>query len=318
VEKLFDVIRDLKRRGVAIIYISHKLDEIFRVADMVTVLRDGRQIATHRIGELDAPRLITLMVGRELRSALSRSAAPQGEVALSVRGLGKTGKFRDVSFQLRSGEVLGLAGLMGAGRTDLLNAIFGLFPADAGEITVHGQSARVTNPRRAMARGIAMVTEDRKEYGFVPTMSVKHNLTLSDLGRCGGRFLLNDQTESRIAEMQVQKFAIKTHDANQSVQTLSGGNQQKVVLAKALLTEPSILILDEPTRGIDIGAKAEVYALIAQLARQGKAILMASSELPEILSLSDRILVMREGTVTAELDARKTTQEEIMTRAMPI
>jgi inositol transport system ATP-binding protein len=318
VDRLFSVIRDLKERGVAVIYISHRLEEIFRIADCVTVLRDGRYIATHAIGDLTPGKLIALLVGRELTSIAPRARAEkQAEVALAVSGLTKAGKFRDVSFEVRRGEIVGIAGLMGAGRTDLLHALFGLAPAEGGEIHLHGQKVRLASPATAIARGLALVTEDRKEHGLVLKMSVKHNLTLSNLRQCSRGLFLDHRAESRIAQDRIKTFSIKTPSADQSVNYLSGGNQQKVVLAKALLTEPAILLLDEPTRGIDIGAKTEIYALITQLAQEGKAILMVSSELPEILSLSDRVLVMREGVIAAELNPRQTSQEEIMTYAMP-
>jgi len=313
VEALFKIIRDLKQRGVAIIYISHKMDEIFRIADTVTVLRDGRYVATHPIGELDEAKLITLMVGRELSHGGPRSVEAAGEVALEVRHLTKPGKFCDINFALRRGEILGVAGLMGAGRTDLAHAIFGLAPAANGEILINGQPARIHCPADALAQGIALVSEDRKEFGLVPQMSLKHNITLASLRG----WLIDHRAENRVADEQIRALSIKSHDRNQSVNTLSGGNQQKVVIAKSLLTTPAILILDEPTRGIDIGAKAEVHAIIARLAREGKAILLISSELPELLALSDRLLVMREGVLTAELDPRRATQEQILQHAMP-
>ena len=370
VEALFRVIRDLKEQGVAVVYISHKMDEIFRLADAVTVLRDGRHVSSHTIAELNESKLINLMVGRELKAvlpesedreslmpgrAMDRSApsprpspgtltpalshpmgegeslgvlrerplrfmgslAGPGQVALAVRGLSRAGKFREVHFELRQGEILGLAGLMGAGRTELANAIYGLEPAEAGEIWVHGRRVSMDSPRQAIASGLGMVGEDRKKDGLVLTMSVQHNLTLSSLKQCCRGWFINRRQERKVAEEQIRMFGIKTPHRDQPTRFLSGGNQQKVVMAKTLLTDPAILILDEPTRGIDIGAKAEVYAIISQWARAGKAILMISSELPEILALSHRILVMREGTIAAELDPRRTTQEEILQYAMP-
>jgi ABC-type sugar transport system ATPase subunit len=319
VEALFAVIRDLQREGVAVIYISHKMDEVLRIADVVTVLRDGRHVATHATSELNAEKLIALMVGRELNKMPGRRGAVRnmGDVALEVRNLTKAGKFRAVSFTLRQGEIMGVAGLMGAGRTDLVNAIFGLAPADGGEIRVHGRPARIRNPRDAIACGIALVGEDRKETGLVPRMSVKHNITLASLRRCCRGAVIDYRAENRIADEQIRAFAIKTPDRNRQVAYLSGGNQQKVVIAKALLTGPSILMLDDPTRGIDIGAKTEVYALITKLAAAGQAVLLVSSELPELLALSDRLLVMCAGEVTAELDPGQTTQAEVLKHAMP-
>lgn len=313
VEALFAIIRGLKQNGVTIIYISHKMDEIFRIADTVTVLRDGRHVATHPVGELDENKLIALMVGRELNAAPPPLPATKGSVALEISGLTKRGKFHDVHFTLHGGEIIGLAGLMGAGRTDVANAIFGMTPADAGQIRVRGELARIASPRDAIARGIGMVSEDRREFGLVPTMSVKHNLTLASLRG----WFIDHRAENAMADEQIRAFSIKARDRNQPVSNLSGGNQQKVVLAKTLLTEPSILLLDEPTRGIDVGAKAEMHAFIRQLARDGKAVLLISSELPELLALSDRLLVMREGVVTAELDPRRATQEEVLQHAMP-
>jgi inositol transport system ATP-binding protein len=312
VAALFRVIRDLKERGVAVIYISHKMDEIFRIADTITVMRDGRHIATRPASELNERELIRLMVGRDPSPRETERGTP-GEPALEVRGLGSPGKFHDVSFTLRRGEILGLGGLMGAGRTELVNAIYGLAPAARGEVLVDGKAARISSPADALAAGIALVSEDRKRFGFVPQMSVQHNLTLSSMRKR----LIDSRAEAAVADEQIRTHAIKVSGRNQPVVNLSGGNQQKVVIAKALLAEPEILILDEPTRGIDIGAKTEIYSIITRLARAGKAILLVSSELPELMSLSDRLLVMRGGAVTAELDPLRTSQEEIMNHAMP-
>ena len=314
---LFEVIGDLKRRGVAVIYISHKMDEIFRVSDVVTVLRDGRHVATAQTAEVDQNRLIALMVGRPLDAAPPPRRLDRSDIVLEVRDLTNPGRFRQVSFAVRRGEILGIAGLMGAGRTSLVSAIAGLTPAAAGDIRVGGRIARIRTPRDAIANGIAFVSEDRKEYGLVPTMSVKHNITLAGLSRCCRGWFLDKRAETRIAGNQMCAFSIRASSQNRNVPFLSGGNQQKVVIAKALLTEPSILILDEPTRGIDIGAKTEIYAMITRLAGEGRAILMVSSEMVEILSLSDRILVMREGAITAELSRAQATQEGIMKWAVP-
>jgi len=316
VTKLSELIRDLKRRGVAVIYVSHKLEEIFGLADVVTVLRDGRHVATANIAELNADRLIALMVGRELEPPPQRGAAG-GEPLLEVRGLSKPGSFREVGFTVRRGEILGITGLMGAGRTGVIHAICGIEPAMAGEIRVGGQPTRIRSPRDAISSGIAAVTEDRKTYGLVPAMSLKHNLTLSSLTRCARGWIIDHRAEARVAQEQIRAFSIRARDAGLEARSLSGGNQQKVVIAKALLTNPSILLLDEPTRGIDVGAKAEIHAIVRRLASEGKAIVMASSEMNEILSLSDRILVMCEGRVAAELNPEHTTPEEIMKWALP-
>ena len=317
VAALFSIIRDLKSRGTAIIYISHKLEEIFALADAVTVLRDGRHVGTHRIGDLDEHKLVALMVGRELPVRSQEESPPAGDAVLEVRSLTKAGQFCDISFAVRHGEIVGLAGLMGAGRTELAEAIYGLSRCDSGTIRLRGQVARIQTPGAALRQGIAMVGEDRKTSGLVLGMSVKHNLTLSSLRRCCQGGFIRRRAEAALADEPIRSFGIKTPHRDQSVALLSGGNQQKVVLAKALLTAPDVLILDEPTRGIDIGAKAEVHAIISDLARQGKAILLISSELPELLALSHRLLVLRAGQVAAELDPRRTTQEEILRHAMP-
>jgi inositol transport system ATP-binding protein len=316
-DALFRLMRDLQRRGVALIYISHKLEEIFRMAGRVTVLRDGRHICTEETARLDRPTLIARMVGREMDSLWAKIPSPRGEVALAVSGLTKAGKFRDISFTARRGEILGLAGLMGAGRTAVLNAIYGLFPAETGEILVFGRRALVRSPRDAIARGIGLVSEDRKTFGIVPGMSVKSNITLPNLRRCCRAGFIRSQLENRLADERIRAFGIKPADRNQVVNFLSGGNQQKVVIAKALFTDPQIILLDEPTRGIDIAAKMEVYAIISRLAGEGRTIILASSELPEILAMSDRILVMREGALAAELDPRQSSQEDILRYAMP-
>ncbi len=315
-ERLFDLMLDLKRRGVSIIYISHRLQEVFRLADTVTVMRDGRHVATRPAAGLDENQLIAMMVGRSL-DALAADPAEAGEVILEVRGLTREGRFRDVSFELRRGEILGMAGLVGAGRTDVASAIFGLAPATGGEILIRSRPARIGSPADALALGIAMVTEDRKEFGFVPDLSIQENVTLSSLRRyCWGP-MLRPGAEAAAADEQIRRFSVRASGRNQPVKNLSGGNQQKVVLARALLTDPEVLILDEPTRGIDVGAKAEIYSLITRLAREGKAILLVSSEMNEILSLSSRILVMREGTVAAEVRPQNVTPEEILRYAMP-
>lgn len=323
VDSLFRVIAELKSQGVAIVYISHKMDEIFRIADTITVLRDGRHIATEPARDLDERQLIALMVGRDLQQHLRSEISnfkPGGEAArpaLAVKNLSRSGKFSGVSFEVRPGEILSIAGLMGAGRTEIMNAIYGIDPADSGEIFVRGNRVAIRHPSDAIALGIAMVGEDRKDTGLVLNLSVKHNATLAALrSLCSGGFI-DDALENRSADDSIKTYAIKTSHRDQRVDSLSGGNQQKVVIARALMTKPSILILDEPTRGIDIGAKTEVYEIIARLAREGVAVIMVSSELPEVLSLSHRVLVLREGRIAAELDPRDATQEQILSYAMP-
>ena len=317
VTALFKAIDVLRRRGVAIVYTTHKMDEVFRLADRVTVLRDGRLVRTGAASELTPDALITHMVGRELAQVFPPVVGVPGDVVLEVAGLTREPAYRNISFSLRRGEVLGLAGLMGAGRTEIAEALFGLRPAHAGEIRLHGRTVRLTSPGDALAAGIGMVTEDRKGLGILPAMSVRSNLTLSSLGRFSGLTGLDAASEARTADEQIRAFAIKTSGREQPIGQLSGGNQQKVLLARTLLPGPDLVILDEPTRGIDIGAKAEIYALIGRLAAEGKAVLLISSELPEVLSLTHRLLVLRQGELTAELDPRCATQEEILRHAIP-
>jgi inositol transport system ATP-binding protein len=316
-EALFRTIADLQQRGIALVYISHKLAEVFQLAHRVTVLRDGCQLGTHPINELTPDRLIALMVGRKLDPVSSPKAAIHEPPLLSVHGLGKQGRFHDVSFQVRPGEILGLGGLMGAGRTDVANAIYGLAPAETGEIRVNGRPVRIARPSDALRCGIGLVSEDRKIFGLIPAFGVRRNTTLAALRRWCRAGFVNRRAERRVAEEQVRRLAIKAQDLEQPVVRLSGGNQQKVVLARALLAEPRVLLLDEPTRGIDIAAKAEVHALVRELACAGKAIVLVSSELPELLALSDRILVLRQGEIAGEVDPRQTTPEDVLRLAMP-
>ncbi|MCO5234744.1 MAG: sugar ABC transporter ATP-binding protein [Chitinophagaceae bacterium] len=313
--RLFRIISDLKQRGIAVIYISHKMDEISRIADTVSVMRDGRYIGTYPVEAIGKEDLISLIVGRALKSVFEKRQVARGRVALSVNGLSGE-KFDGISFEVHSGEILGIAGLMGAGRTDVVNAIFGLEKLSSGVISVGGKKAVIRSPKEAIQYGIGLITEDRKHTGLVLPMNVAHNITLAALKKfCRGPFI-DRRKEWAAAAQQIQRFAVKTPSGKQPVNFLSGGNQQKIVIAKVLLNDPDIIILDEPTRGIDIGAKAEIYKLVNELAEQGKAIIMISSELPEILGMCDRILVMHNGKITAELEGEKTNQEEIMHYAM--
>ncbi|KAB7732991.1 ATP-binding cassette domain-containing protein [Rudanella paleaurantiibacter] len=316
VATLFTIIRDLQRQGVAIIYISHKMEEIFTLADTITVLRDGQFIATRPASEFTAQSLIAMMVGRELGDLFPPSHAQLGPEVLRVEGLTQPGKFSDITFSVRAGEVLGLAGLMGAGRTEVARAIFGLDPYARGTVYFNGQPVTVRSPQEAIALGMGFVGEDRKGSGFVPGMSVKHNLTLASLEQFARRGLVAEGAETAAATQLVKDLNIKTAGLNQHVVYLSGGNQQKVVIGKVLQSAPSLIILDEPTRGIDVGAKAEIYKLINDLTAKGIAILLISSELPELLGLSNRIVVLAKGKQTAVLLGEEATQETIMHHAM--
>jgi ribose transport system ATP-binding protein len=311
-QSLFSLIRQLKREGVAIIYISHRLEEIFEICDRVTVLRDGHWIATEKIGDLKREDIIRLMVGRELKQMIPKAPAPIGAPALEVRNLTRRGVLHDINLTVHQGEILGLAGLVGAGRTELARAIFGADPIDGGTILLFGQPVRIRSPRQAIKLGIGLVTEDRKAQGLVLGMAVRENITLANLPALTVLNFIQAGREREIARKYVQDLAVKTPSIEQTVQNLSGGNQQKVVLAKWLFTESKVLIFDEPTRGIDVGAKTEIYQLMNRLAAQGVAIIMISSELPEVLGMSDRILVMHEGRIAGELSRHEATQEKIM------
>ncbi len=312
---LFSIIEELKQQGIAIIYISHKMDEIFKISDTITVMRDGKHITTCAINAIDQKKLISLIVGREINSIFDKKENTPGEVILSVTEL--TGeKFKDINFNLRRGEILGIAGLMGSGRTEIVNSIYGLEKIVKGDIFINGKKVKIRSPKDAIKNSIGLVSEDRKKYGLVLGSSVKHNISLSSLEKCKNGLFLNLKEENEIANAQINKLNIKTSSSDQLANYLSGGNQQKIVIAKVLLNDADIIIFDEPTRGIDIGAKSEIYKLMTQLATEGKALIVISSELPEILGLSDRILVIREGEIKAELSQAEATQELIMKHAM--
>ena len=318
VATLFRIIRELTQKGVAIIYISHKMDEVFAIADTITVLRDGHYIATKPATELDENALITMMVGRELGSLFPESTGQRGPEVLSVRNLGRHSAFSNINFTVHAGEILGIAGLMGAGRTEIARAIFGLDRPHTGEIFINQKQAAINSPKDAIRHGIGYVSEDRKRLGFIPDLSVSANLTLSSIAKHAKNGLLRNRSESETAGNMMTDLRIKASGADQKVVYLSGGNQQKVVIGKVLLAAPSLIILDEPTRGIDVGAKAEIYKLINQLKAAGIAIIVISSELPELLGLSDRVMVLAKGKQTAMLARDEATQEKIMRYAMQI
>jgi ribose transport system ATP-binding protein len=317
IERLYEVTRALKQRGVSIIYISHRLDEIFDLSDRVTVLRDGCNVTTEDTADMTMERLVRLMVGRDIsqifRHRPAAAATLAGErVALRVEGLSTPGLLRDVSFEARHGEILGLAGLMGAGRTELVRAIFGADPIESGTIYVEGQRCTIKQPRDAIRLGIGLVPEDRKTQGLILDMAVANNCTLTILNRISRWGVLRMGKRQGVAEEYVQRLAIKTPSTRQIARYLSGGNQQKVVISKWLASDARILIFDEPTRGIDVGAKLEVRGLLEDLARQGACVILISSELPEILGMCDRVLVLHEGRVAGEFDAAATTEEEVL------
>ena len=310
--RLFELIRRLQSQGVAIVYISHRLEEVFQIASRVTVLRDGALVGTKSIEELDRDSIIKMMVGREIQQQIPKEPAQPGEVALELRSVSRKGVLRDVSFNVRKGEVLGLAGLVGAGRTEVARVIFGADPSDEGEMSLFGQAFRPRGPRQAIQSGIGLVTEDRKALGLILGMVVRENVTLANLDRISTLSFINQGREKTVASQYVDDLSIRTPSIEQQVQNLSGGNQQKVVLAKWLFTESKVLIFDEPTRGIDVGSKVEIYQLMNELVKKGVAIIMISSELPEVIGMSDRIVVMHEGRVAGELDRAEATQERIM------
>ncbi len=314
IAELFRLIRQLQARGVGIVYISHKMDELQQISNRVTVMRDGRFIATLPTAGTAMSTIIGLMVGRQIDDSRPEIPDTQAQpVALQVQGLSRGKAVQDVSFSLRRGEILGLAGLMGAGRTELARLVFGADPRDAGQIRVHGQPVDIRSPSEAVARGIGYLSEDRKHFGLATGLDVETNIVLAHLRSFANRAGWLDDAEVRsTAQRYVEQLDIRTPSVTQPVRLLSGGNQQKIVIAKWLLRDCDILFFDEPTRGIDIGAKNEIYKLLQALAAQGKAIVMISSELPEVLRLSHRILVMCEGRLTGELSATEATQEKIM------
>jgi ribose transport system ATP-binding protein len=312
IAKLFQVIRGLRARGVAVIYISHRMEELFRIGDRVTVMRDGRHVATRDLAGTHLNELVSLMVGRDLTEHFPKKAVPAGEELLRVEHLSRGGVLHDISLTLRRGEVVGLAGLMGSGRTELARAIFGADPVDSGRVTVKGREVRITSPRHAIGLGLGLLTEDRKRQGLVLCLDVQANTCLASIDRFCAAGVVSPIREAAAAQALSTELRVKTPDLQQRVVNLSGGNQQKVVLAKWLCRESDILIFDEPTRGIDVGSKVEIYQLINRLAAEGKAILMISSELPEILGMSDRILVMNRGRIAGEFSAADATQEKIL------
>jgi ABC-type sugar transport system ATPase subunit len=321
-EVLFRIIRQLKAEGVSILYVSHRLEELFLLSDKVTVFRDGQHVATRRTAEINQEELIHLMVGRELLqvegAVKAAGEAAGGEVLLEVTNLTRHGVFRSVSFDVKRGEIVGMAGLVGAGRSEVAQAIFGADPTDAGMVCVAGKPLRRGSIQAALEAGIALVPEDRQHVGLGLPMTVGANLSMAVLKQMTVGGLIVNAREQKLARRQIDDLRVKTAGTGVAAQTLSGGNQQKLVIGKWLATNPKVLILDEPTRGVDVGAKAEIYKLIRRVADTGMAVVVISSDLPEVLLLSDRILVMRGGTMAGELHRHEATQEKVLALAMPV
>jgi rhamnose transport system ATP-binding protein len=315
-DELFRIVRQLREAETAIIFISHRLEEVFEIADRVTVLRDGQYVGTEQVSAITQDDLIRMMVGRALDRLFPKEDVEIGEVVLKVEGLSKEGVFERISFELHRGEILGLAGLVGARRTDVAEAIFGIHPADNGTIQIDQHSVNIRDPKDATQLGIAYIPEDRQQHGLVLPINLTHNITLPILEQFAQHSWLDQQAERSTAQEVAHRLEVRAAGLWQKAQELSGGNQQKVVLAKWMATQPRILILDEPTHGIDVGTKAAIHQLMSHLAGEGLAILMISSELPEILGMSDRILVMCEGRLTSEFSREEATQEKIMTAAV--
>jgi L-arabinose transport system ATP-binding protein len=315
VDALFRLIRRLRDDGIAVLYVSHRLPEIFRIADRVTVLRDGAVVGTRAVADTSTDDLVSMMVGRDLTGMFVRQAHTAGKVVLAVRDV-SSDDVTDVSFEVRAGEVVGIAGLVGAGRSELARALIGDEPVRSGDVAVDGRTVRIRNPRDAIRAGIGFVPEERKAQALLMDRSVRDNVSLAMLRSISVGHVVRRREERRITADYVRRLAIRTPSLEQVVANLSGGNQQKVVLARWLVSNPRVLILDEPTRGVDVGAKAEIYHVINDLSAEGLAIVVISSELPEILALSDRVLVMRAGRISGELAREDATEERILALAM--
>ncbi|KQT69646.1 MULTISPECIES: sugar ABC transporter ATP-binding protein [unclassified Aureimonas] len=311
VKRLLDVVRSLRAEGVGIVYVSHRMNEIFEIADRVTVLRDGQTIGTRPTPEVTEAALVSMMVGRDIEQLFPKEDIPLGETVLEVKDLTHAGKVEGVSFSVRAGEILGIAGLVGSGRTELAQTIFGITPATSGEIRIDGEAVTIRSVREAIARRIAYVPEDRAQHGLVRAQSIRENVSMAILDRVKRGIVVDTKRQEVLAADAIKRFQIRARGPGQVVAQLSGGNQQKVVIAKWLATDPRILILDEPTRGVDVGAKTEIHKLMNQLARSGIAIVMISSELPEVLGMSDRVLVMNGGRMSAILTRAEATSDRV-------
>ena len=314
-EVLFEVINSLRAKGVSIVYISHRMEEIFELCDRITILRDGQYVGTENIKDITMDGVVQMMIGREIGERYPQRDVTLGEEVLRVEGLSHQKFFRDVNFSVRAGEVLGVSGLMGAGRTEIMQAIFGNLPTTAGKVFIDGKEVSIKNPRQAIAAGIGFITEDRKTEGLLLEKSIAENIEITNLNKVSKNAVMSKKAGKELVQKGIDEFRIKCFNADHLCNNLSGGNQQKVVLAKWIYTDPKILILDEPTRGVDIGAKKEIYSVINDMAARGVAVIMVSSELPEVLGMSDRIMVVHEGHVTGIIDGKTADQEKVMTLA---
>ncbi|MDN5709520.1 MAG: sugar ABC transporter ATP-binding protein [Planococcus sp. (in: firmicutes)] len=312
IETLFVTIRDLQKRGVSFVYISHRMEEIFSLCDRITILRDGEFVGERKISETSFEEIVQLMVGRELGDRFPERSSAIGDVKLSVKGLSRKDCFEDISFDIHKGEIVSIAGLMGAGRTEVAQSLFGYKKADSGTVELDGKPAKIDNPQKAKELGIGYVTEDRKTEGLIVDFTVEENISMANFESISKKGLLSKDKERSLYDRMVKRLGIRTSGPDQAAKSLSGGNQQKVVIAKWLGIEPDVLILDEPTRGVDVGAKKEIYSIINELAARGVAILMISSELPEVIGMADRVLVMHEGKLAADVPKQEMTQETIM------
>ncbi len=313
---LFDIIRDLKKRGIAVIYISHRMEEIFEICETATVMRDGRIIGTVDVAQVSSDQIVEMMVGREVSSAYPRRDTEPGEEVMRVENLCRKDREQNVSFSLRRGEVLGIAGLVGAGRTEIMRALFGVDYITSCDVYLHGEKVHLNSPAAAKKHGIAFLTEDRKLEGLTLDFTIKSNISMANLPKLCRGLLTSSKVENEIADQYIKRINVKTPSRNQKVGNLSGGNQQKVVIGKWLNADPEILIMDEPTRGIDVGAKREIYEVINELVAQGKSVILISSELPEVLGMSDRVLVVKDDAIVAELTGEQINAVEVMRYAL--
>jgi rhamnose transport system ATP-binding protein len=316
VERLFAIVRALRERDAAILFITHRLDEVFALTRRLTIMRDGMKVFDSMTTDMTIDSIVSKMVGRDLDTFYPKADVPPGEVRLSVRGLTRDGVFKNISFDVHAGEIVALAGLVGAGRSEVARAIFGIDPVDAGEVKIAGKTLQLGRPQAAVRAGLALVPEDRRAQGLALELSIARNASLTVLGRLVKHGLISARSETNLASDWGKRLRLKASDLDAPVGTLSGGNQQKVVLGKWLATGPKVLIIDEPTRGIDVGAKAEVYKTLADLVREGMAVLMISSELPEVLGMADRILVMHEGRISADIPRADANEERVMSAAL--